>query len=253
VPLIGCACAVCRSPEPRNRRSRPSIIVETETTRVLVDTAPELRLQLLAAGIDDLDAVIHTHGHADHTAGLDDLRAINYLRDASLDLYADAETLAGLGQRFGYAFAAQRPIRGWYRPHLIAWPIDGPFRIGDIDVTPFVQGHGPGQTLGLRFGQVAYSTDVDHLDKAAFEALAGVEVWIVDCLQTKPNPAHSHLAQTLAWIERVAPRRAILTHMSHDLDYTALCEMLPPGVEPAYDGLTIDIGVDAKHDDKNIP
>jgi len=250
VPLIGCDCAVCRSDEPRNRRSRPSLAIETETTRVLVDTAPELRLQLLAAGINDLDAVIHTHGHADHTAGLDDLRAINYLRDDGLDLYADAETLAGLGHRFGYAFGSQRPSSGWYRPYLIARTIDGPFKIGDIVVTPFVQEHGPGHSLGLRFGPIAYSTDVDHLDQAAFEALDGVDVWIVDCLRRAPSPAHSHLAQTLAWIERVAPRRAVLTHMSHDLDYKALRETLPPGVDPAYDGMIIDTGFDH---DKNIP
>lgn len=241
VPLIGCECAVCRSDEPRNRRSRPSILIETATTRVLIDTAPELRLQLLATGITDLDAVIYTHGHADHTAGLDDLRAINKRRDDSLDLYADAETLAGLERRFGYAFASRRPTRGWYRPHLIAREIAGPFLIGDIAVTTFAQAHGPGRSLGLRFGPIAYSTDVDHLDAAAFETLAGIDCWVVDCLRPTPNPAHSHLARTLAWIDRVAPRRAILTHMSHDFDYTALTESLPPGIEPAYDGMTLDI------------
>ncbi len=239
VPLVGCGCAVCRSDEPRNRRLRPSVLVEAEGVRVLVDASPDLRAQLLAAGVARLDAVVFTHAHADHTHGIDDLRAVNHCIDAILPAYGDAETLRALETRFAYAFSPRTPGYGWYKPQLAPREIAGPFRIGALEVRPFRQAHGRSRTLGLRFGDFAYSTDVSALDEDAFAALEGVRVWIVDCLRPEPNPVHSHLAQSLAWIARVRPERGILTHMGHRLDYRELAATLPEGVEPAYDGMVI--------------
>lgn len=244
VPLVGCACAVCTSTQPRNRRTRSSILVEEGETRVLVDTSPDLRAQLLTNKINRVDAVVYTHGHADHLHGIDDIRSINYLTNRAVPAYGDDATLAELRMRFGYAFDNAGPRNGfWYQPKLEARPIRGPFRVGALEIRPFIQGHGivPEPTLGFRFGAFAYSTDVKEIPEEGFQTLAGVEVWLVDCLAEKPNPAHSDLKQTLEWIARVKPRRAILTHMNHSLDYDALTAKLPPGVEPAYDGMVIDI------------
>lgn len=244
VPLIGCRCAVCLSPDPRNKRLRVSIVVEEGPTRILVDTSPDLRQQFLANGLATVDGVILTHAHADHLHGMDDLRSINYHRNAPLDVWADARTHAEVRKRFGYAFDPPRSVDGvWYAPALVAREIDGPFRIGGIEVVPFPQSHGGDRdpTLGLRFGRFAYSTDVKELPEAAFAALDGVEVWMVDCLQERVNVAHSDLAQSLAWIARVRPKRAILTHMNHTVDYATWKAKLPPGVEPAYDGMAIEV------------
>ena len=242
VPLLGCDCAVCTSDDPRDNRTRASILVEHEGTRVLVDTAPDLRQQLLRADVRHLDAVVYTHAHADHTHGIDELRSINFLTGAPLDTWADADTAAELRRRFDYVYGSDNSGQA-YQPQLVPRLIEGPFRIGGLDITPFAQEHGGGRngTLGLRFGSFAYSTDVKELPEEAFAALAGVEVWVVDCLRERPNCAHSHLEQTLGWISRVEPRRAILTHMNHDLGYRELAARLPKGVEPAYDGLAIDV------------
>jgi phosphoribosyl 1,2-cyclic phosphate phosphodiesterase len=238
-PLVGNLWGACDPNEPRNRRRRVSVLIEQGETVLLVDTSPDLREQLLDARVSRLDAVLWTHGHADHMSGLDDLRGINRLTGEPLDGWADAATHARLREAFGYAFEPfQRPVRFFHRPWLVAREITGPFRVGAIPVVPFRQDHGGGQaTLGFRFGSVAYSTDVVELDEAAFAVLAGIEVWVVDCLREEPSPTHSHLARTLSWIERVKPRRAVLTHMNERLDYRSLAARLPPGVEPGFDGL----------------
>jgi phosphoribosyl 1,2-cyclic phosphate phosphodiesterase len=244
VPLLGCACPVCTSPNPKNRRMRVSITVESKGSRVLVDTGPDLRVQLLQNDIRRLDGVIFTHCHADHVHGIDDIRAVNHQMGGALDAWADAETFKDLKTRFGYAFDNGGPIEGlWLRPSLNSRPIEGPFRVGAMDITPFPQSHGAYRdpALGLRFGNFAYSTDVKDIPDSGFAALEGVKVWIVDCLSPKENPAHSHLAQTLEWIARVKPARAILTHMNHLMDYDRLRATLPPGVEPAYDGMVVEV------------
>ena len=243
-PLIGCECAVCTSANPRNRRGRSSIAVASDETLVLIDASPDLREQLLRSKLTRFDAVVFTHAHADHVHGLDELRSINFLTNKILPAYGDDETLADIKTRFGYAFEGAKPIGGfWYQPSLEARRIDGPFRIGALDFVPFLQGHGlyRQSTLGFRIGRFAYSTDVKDMPEEGFEALAGTKVWVVDCLSAKVNPAHSHLEQTLEWIRRVAPERAILTHMNHSLEYEALARTLPDGVEPAYDGMVIEI------------
>jgi phosphoribosyl 1,2-cyclic phosphate phosphodiesterase len=246
VPLIGCRCAVCTSPDPRNKRTRVSIVLESETgTRVLVDASPDLRQQFLANGVVQVDAVLLTHAHADHLHGIDDLRAVNFHRGEPLDIWGDATTIRDATTRFGYAFNPPRTNNGsWYAPSLRAREITGDrLQIGDLDIRLFEQIHGGDRhpTLGVRVGRFAYSTDVKELPETAFAALQGVEVWIVDCLQIDVNLAHSHLAQTLDWIARVKPQRAILTHMGHRMDYAALATILPEGVDPGVDGLVVDV------------
>ena len=233
---------VCDPANPRNRRRRVSILVEAAGTVALVDTSPDLRDQLIGAHVKTVNAVLFTHAHADHCHGLDELRAMVYARKAPIDAYMDRATQAALTTRFGYAFDSSRDPKSMYRALLREHVIDGRFRAGGIEVEPFVQGHGKETTLGFRFGPVAYSTDVVSLDDAAFATLAGVEVWIVDALRDEPHPTHSHVAQTLDWIARLRPRRAILTHMNHQVDYEDLKSRCPPGVEPAYDGMVIEVG-----------
>lgn len=243
VPLIGGIWGECDPAEPRNRRLRPSILVEAGGATVLVDAGPDLRAQLLAAGTRRIDAVIVTHAHADHVNGLDDLRYVNRLMQRPIPLYADAATLAELHQRFAYAF---RPLegKGFYRPvlepHEIA--VGRVFEAGGLAVLPIAQDHGFMPSLGLRFGPFAYSTDVVRLDEAAFAALAGIETWLVGCFQEAPHPTHAHLALVLEWIARLRPRRAVLTHLGETLDYRRLAARLPAGVEPAHDGLVLAVG-----------
>lgn len=241
VPAIGPDWGRCDPADPRNRRRRCSLLVECGGMTLLIDTSPDLRQQLLDAGTARIDAVLLTHAHADHLHGIDDLRMVNRLVGKPIPLYAAAETLAETDRRFGYALAPPAPGRPLYGPALTPQPIEGPFRAAGMPIVPFAQNHGFSTTLGLRIGGLAYSTDVVELDDAAFAALAGTEVWIVDCLRREPHPTHSHLAKTLAWIARVQPRRAVLTHMDQSLDYRELSAELPPSVEPGRDGLVIEI------------
>lgn len=238
VPRIGNEWGACDPTEPRNRRRRCSILVESATTTILVDTSPDLREQLLDAGVTRLDGVIWTHEHADQAHGIDDVRPLAIRQRGPLDGWLDARTFGVLGKRFDYIFRS--PPGSLYPPIVRPHIFDGPFRIGDIDVVPFVQDHGGIPSNGLRFGPIAYSNDVVNLDDAAFAALEGVEVWIVDAMRYRPHPTHAHLERTLGWIARLRPKRAILTNMHVDLDYRTLCRELPPGVEPAYDGMVVE-------------
>ncbi len=242
VPLIGDKWGNCDPGEPKNRRRRVSILVEEGATTLLIDTSPDLREQLLDARTGRLDAVLFTHAHADHLHGIDDLRSVNRLMRAPIAVYANAETLEKIGQRFGYVFAPLETGDSFYKPTLTPHVIDGAFEIAGLRIVPFAQDHGFSTTLGFRIGAMAYSTDVVDLDETAFAVLEGVELWIVDCLRYEPHPTHSHLAKTLSWIARVKPRRAVLTHMDIPLDYATLRRDLPAGVEPGYDGLTIELG-----------
>ncbi|HYD29246.1 MAG TPA: MBL fold metallo-hydrolase [Azospirillaceae bacterium] len=243
VPAVGNRWGACDRANPRNRRRRASVLVEEDDAVILVDTSPDLREQLLDAEVNHIDAVLWTHVHADHTHGLDDLREICRLMQRPIEVFGDADTLGQLARRFDYAFKsfdsqAQFPF---YRPVLLSHEVTGPFFVRGVEVVPFDQDHGYLKTLGFRFGRFAYSTDVLRLDDAAFAALAGIDTWVVDCTRETPHPVHAHLELTLSWIERLKPRRAILTHMNIDLDYDALRRKLPPGVEPGYDGLVLDI------------
>lgn len=241
VPIITGAWGKCDPQNPKNRRSRASIAVQKKDTTLLVDTSPDLRTQWLASGLERPDAVLFTHDHADHTHGINDVRAFCYLTNKPMPIYSNAETLNSIQRRFYYAFPSDKDTPYIYRAFVDPHIGEEPFQVGDISVVPFTQGHGYSTTLGYRFEKVAYSTDVVELDEAAFKALEGVEVWIVDCIDREPRESHSHLAQTLEWIERVRPRKAYLTHMNLYLDYDTLLKELPPGVEPAYDGLVIEV------------
>jgi phosphoribosyl 1,2-cyclic phosphate phosphodiesterase len=242
---------VCDPANAKNRRSRCSILVTQKTaageTRALVDTSPDLREQLLAAKVGRLDGVLITHDHADQTHGMDDLRVL-VLQQAGkkLDMWSDHFALHSLNRKFNYIF--QTPPNRDYPPivdaHVLPEPF-APFEIagsgGALPVTAFGLGHGRIRSLGYRFGPLAYTPDVDALDEDAFAALDGVECWIVDALRRTPHPSHAHLARSLDWIARVGPKRAILTNMHIDMDYDTLKRELPPGVEPAYDGMTVSL------------
>ena len=241
VPAIGPDWGRCDPADPRNRRRRGSLLIESLGRAILIDTSPDLREQLLDARISRLDAVLLTHAHADHLHGLDDLRMIGQLMGHSIPFYGSAAGLAEAKQRFGYAFKPATPGRPVYRPVLAPHEIDGPFAAAGLPVVPFTQDHGYGQTLGFRIGPVGYSTDVVELDDDAFAALEGVELWVVDCLRREPHPTHAHLAKVLAWMERLRPRRAVLTHMDQSLDYSELSAELPEGVEPGHDGLIVEL------------
>lgn len=240
VPMVGGLWGDCDPTNPRNRRRRPSILVTTASTTVLVDTSPDLRDQLLDAGVRRLDAVLFTHDHADHLHGVDDLRPLTFWRDGPIPAYCDPATKASLEDRFGYVVDSVVMERGPYRPLLTLRLVDGPLTVGDLTVQPFRQDHGFGPSLGLRFGPFAYSTDVVDLDDAAFEALDGVDTWMVDATRLEPHPSHAHLDRTLEWIARLGPRQAYLTHMNHQMDYDSLVARLPDGVAPAYDGLVLE-------------
>jgi phosphoribosyl 1,2-cyclic phosphate phosphodiesterase len=216
---------------------------------VLVDTSPDLREQLLDAQVDWVDGVFYTHEHADHTHGIDDLRGPFIHRRRRLDAYADAATSRVLLDRFGYCFVS--PPGSGYPPimnhHMIAagTPVVVDGEGGPITVLPFLQDHGDLPSLGFRFGPVAYSSDLVDLPEASIPALAGLDLWIVDALRDRPHPTHFSVDEALAWIERVKPRRAILTNMHSDLDYAELKARLPAHVEPAYDGMTLQIALAA--------
>lgn len=240
VPLIGNDWGTCDPNNPRNRRSRVSILVEEGDTTLLVDTTPDMRQQLLDCNLKTLTAVLYTHAHADHAHGIDDLRSVNWLIKKPVDIYANRATIQELQERFAYIFQCGGNQSEFYRPRITPHLIEGPLQIGSINITPYAQNHGPVQSLGFRFNDFAYSTDVHLMDEVGYGVLKGVKTWVVDCVRETPHPTHSHLEQTLQWIDRVKPERAYLTHMNNSLDYATLAAKLPEDVEPAYDGLVIE-------------
>ena len=243
VPRIGNHWGDCDPNEPRNRRTRCSLLVERGKTAVLVDTSPDMRQQLLRTQVDWLDGVVMTHDHADQTHGLDDLRGFLINRRKRVDVYMDTATEMTLMSRFGYCFAT--PEGSQYPPiatahalkplHSLAINGDG----GPVEILPFLQYHGDVHSLGFRFGSLAYSSDVVGLPEESFAAIEGVKIWILDALRYRPHPTHAHLDLALEWIARVKPERAVLTNLHIDMDYQTLRKRLPAGVEPAHDGLEI--------------
>jgi len=261
VPRPALGWGACDPKNPKNRRRRTSLLVERRphpspppqagegregVTRVLVDTSPDLREQLIDAEVDRLDAVLYTHEHADHTHGVDDLRSLFIKQRRPIDVYLDEYTSASMRSRFGYCFAS--PPGSEYPPILREHRLsaDEPVEVhgqgGTIAALPFEQAHGDIASLGYRFGGLAYSCDLSGMPDQSASALDGLEVWIVDALRYRPHPSHFCLADALAWIERLKPRRAILTNLHADLDYAELKAQLPPHVEPAYDGLSVSLG-----------
>ncbi len=245
VPRIGGDWGACDPQEPRNARTRCSALVtrhgENGITRVLIDTSPDLRQQLLAAGVGAVDAVLYTHPHADHVHGIDDLRAIVINTRRRLDVWADEPTSRELLARFDYVF--ETPPGSGYPPICTLHRIDGPVTVdgagGPLTFHPFAVEHGTIPALGFRVGALAYLPDVSAIPEPAWPALQGLDCWIVDALRYKPHPTHAHLEQTLEWIARARPRRAVVTNMHIDFDHATLARLLPLGVTPAHDGLEI--------------
>lgn len=247
VPRLGGQWGACDPSEPKNTRTRCSLLITRQSgddiTRILIDTSPDMRSQLLKADVGTLDAVIYTHGHADHVHGIDDLRMIVFNMRQRLQVWADGDTSNDLLGRFGYAFV--QPKGSAYPPICELNSIDGDITIsgagGDITLTPFEVEHGRIDALGFRIGDVAYLPDVSSIPDAAWDKLQNLDTWIVDALRREPHPTHSHLANTLEWIARAAPKKAILTNMHNDLDYATVAAETPDHVHPAYDGMTLTV------------
>ncbi|KPP85986.1 MAG: phosphoribosyl 1,2-cyclic phosphate phosphodiesterase [Rhodobacteraceae bacterium HLUCCO07] len=245
VPRLGGHWGACDPANPRNQRRRCSMLVErvdgSGITRVLIDTSPDLRQQLLDAGVGELDGVIWTHSHADHVHGLDDLRMIVFNMRRRLPAWADGDTQNDLFSRFGYAFV--QPEDSPYPPILDMHTIKGDVVIegagGAVTLRPFRVGHGAIDALGFRIGGLAYLPDVAQMTDEAWGAVEGLECWILDALRRTPHPTHSHLEQSLDWIARAAPKRAVLTNMHIDLDYATLAAETPEHITPAYDGMVL--------------
>jgi phosphoribosyl 1,2-cyclic phosphate phosphodiesterase len=249
VPRLGGHWGACDPANPRNRRRRCSLllerIAESGVTRVLVDTSPDMRQQLLDAGVGHLDAVAFTHSHADHVHGIDDLRMIVFNTRKRLPVWADSPTQDALLSRFGYAFV--QPAGSPYPPILDLNTIDEAFTIdgagGPITLQPFRVDHGSMEALGFRVGDMAYLPDVVRIPDESWPALQGLDCFIVDALRYKPHPTHAHLDMTLGWIKRAAPRRAVLTNMHIDLDYAVLDAETPDQVTPAHDGMVLEFAL----------
>jgi len=244
VPQVGRGWGRCDPENPKNRRLRPSLLVDWSGKRLLVDTSPDLRQQLLAADVRHLDSVLFTHPHADHLHGLDDLRALNRAMDAPLDIYCDDNTLSVIEKRFAYTLEPLREGADVYYkpvliPHLIA--AGDTFEAAGREIRAFDQDHGFSRTLGFRFGRFGYSTDLTEMTDDGFDVVAGVHTWIIGVFSDKPHMTHAHVDKALAWIERVRPERAVLTHLSFELDYGDLSGRLPEGVEAAYDGMVVEV------------
>jgi phosphoribosyl 1,2-cyclic phosphate phosphodiesterase len=245
VPRLGGDWGDCDPANPKNRRRRCSLLVERETpegvTRVLIDTSPDMRDQLLDAGVGELDGVVFTHSHADHTHGIDDLRQVVFNLRHRLAVWADGPTQEALISRFGYAFI--QPAGSPYPPILDLNSIDGPIEIsgagGMVRLIPFKADHGSIDALGFRIGDTAYLPDAVAIPEDSWAVLQGLDCWIVDALRRKPHPTHAHLAMTLGWIDRARPVQAVITNMHLDMDYDTLRAELPAGVEPAYDGMVL--------------
>jgi phosphoribosyl 1,2-cyclic phosphate phosphodiesterase len=241
VPRIGNDWGACDPAEPRNRRTRASILVTGGSSHILVDTSPDMRAQLLDADIDDIEAVIWTHDHADHCHGLDDLRQLFHVKGRPVDAYARRETLESLDRRFAYAFHG----RDGYPPTVAGHLLPDAVVIGDMAISVVDQPHGNITSAGLRFDRngksVGYSTDLSDMTGEMEALFQGLDLWIVDALRERPHPTHPHLDLTLEWIARLQPKRAILVHMDQSMDYATLRRRLPDGVEPGYDGLEVSL------------
>lgn len=240
VPTIGCGCRVCRSPDPRDRRLRPSILVRYNGRCVLVDTTPDFRQQALRAGLDRLDAVLFTHAHADHVMGLDDVRPLNHVMRGPIPVYGSPHTLAAIRRIFDYIFS-DLPSESSV-PRLELHTLDGrPFDLFGLEVTPVPLKHGRGDVYGFRFGAAAYLTDHSEIPEGSLALLEGLDVLFLDALRHRPHPTHTTVARALEYVERLKPRRAFLTHICHDLAHEETERNLPPHVRLAYDGLEITV------------
>ena len=243
VPQIGCGCAVCRSTDPRDRRTRSGAVVQAGGRTILIDTPPELRLQLLAAGIGQVDAVLYTHEHADHVNGIDDLRAFSVRSRTPLPVYGPAETLERLRSGFAYIFDDIPALEGTSKPSLALHPIDAgrEIELAGIRVLPLQFEHGRSRVFGYRFGRLAYLTDVKSVPPALRRELAGLDVLVLNGLWWRTHPTHLSIGEAVETAQAIGARQSFLTHLTHETGHAELAAQLPPGVAPAYDGLTLEV------------
>ena len=255
VPAIGCDCAVCRSPDPRDRRTRPSILIDLDggsgrvslsspiadaVRFVLVDTSTDLRAQALAFDVRRVDLILFTHSHADHVMGLDEVRRYNSMQKSSIGCYADETTLADLQRMFAYIFGA-KPKHGGGVPRLSPFRIGGALSIGGVEIVPVPLMHGPRPILGFRAGSFAYLTDCNQIPDGSWPLIEGVRTLVIDALRDRPHSTHFSVSEALAVVERLRPERTYFTHICHDLPHAATCARLPAGVQLSYDGLVLDV------------
>ncbi len=244
IPQIGCRCAVCTSSDPRDRRNRTCVVVQENGATLLVDTPPELRLALLEAGIGSVDAVLYTHDHADHTHGIDDLRALSGHGRGSVPIYGPADSLERMRQKFDYIFDPMaRPIPGSSRPDVTLHALKAGVetRIAGVSVLPLQFSHGPSDVFGYRFGPLAYLTDVKAVPEAERLKLAGVRVLVLNALFHRAHPTHLSIGEAVEVAQGIGAGRTYLTHLTHETGHAALLAELPPTIEPAYDGLVVDV------------
>src|SRR5713226_7554379 len=250
VPAIGCDCAVCCSSDPRDRRTRPSILIQLQdgppspfggTVRsILVDTSPDLRAQALANRVRRVDAILFTHSHADHVLGLDEVRRYNILQREPMSCFGDARTLTDIRQTFGYIFTTP-DAGGGAIPEIVLSQIAGPFSLGGAEIVPVPIMHGPRSILGFRVGSFAYLTDCSRVPEESWPLVDGVRTLVIDALRERPHPTHFSVSEALEVVARLSPERAYFTHVCHDLPHAATCARLPRGVELAYDGLVLEM------------
>ena len=241
IPMVGCRCSVCTSEDPRDKRLRPSVLLQYGGRNVLIDTTPDLRFQALRAGIDHLDAILLTHAHADHLMGLDDVRPFNMLRKVTIPIYGSADTLAAVKRCFAYAFDGEEKQSSI--PQLEIHELDGkPLDLFGLRITAVPVLHGKLTIHGFRFGQAAYITDQSDIPEESMDQLRGLDVLILDALRHRFHPTHSTVAHALGYVEKLSPRRAYFTHMCHDLAHELTQTTLPPHVRLAYDTLEISVG-----------
>jgi phosphoribosyl 1,2-cyclic phosphate phosphodiesterase len=244
VPQIGCDCAVCRSADPRDKRTRSGAILEAGDATILIDTPPELRIQLIAAGLSRVDAVIYTHEHADHINGIDDLRTFSVRQRRPLPIYGPAETLDRLRTSFSYIFDdAVRPYEGTSKPTLEMHALEPgrPVTIAGVEVLPLAFDHGHLRVFGYRIGSLAYITDVKSIPQAQRESLRGLDVLVINALWWRSHPTHLSIPEAVQTAQSLGARRTYLTHLTHETGHAALAQQLPEGILPAYDGLSVEV------------
>ena len=244
IPQIGCDCAVCRSTDQRDRRNRTAVVVQLSGGTVLVDTPPELRVSMVRAGIGSVDAVLYTHDHADHTHGIDDLRALSGRHRGTLPVYGPADALERMRVKFDYIFEPHlRPIPGSSRPAVTVTPLEAGVatEVAGLPVLPLRLSHGPSDVFGYRFGPIAYLTDVKEVPAAARAALAGLEVLVLNALFHRSHPTHLSIPEAVETARAIGARRTFLTHLTHETGHAALEAELPPEIRPAYDGLVVEV------------